>query len=178
VSENVAERRRAERVALKLRGRYMLSDGGECHCQTIDVSVVGIALKGYIAPDLGELIIVYLDELGRVEGRVVRRGEGWFAIDARTSQVRIKRIEQKIAALSGKTPVAAAMMPTPEQYRSALLRTDFGLEFTVQVTDETPTSARVLTHLKLLPGTRVTIDGLRGVVGLGSQNCFLVELGK
>jgi PilZ domain len=178
MSPNIVERRKAERVPLTLRGRYMLSDGEEFLCQTIDVSAVGIALEGYIVPDLGELIIVYLDELGRVEGRVARRGDGWFAIDARTSQSRIRRIEQKIAALSGKTPAMAAVTPTSEKTRSAILRTDFGQEFSVQVSDETPTRVKVLTHLKLQPSTRVTLNELRGVVGLSSQDCFLVEFGK
>ena len=156
----------------------MLSDGVELECRTIDVSVTGVALEGYIVPDVGEYIVAYLDELGRVEGNVARRGDGWFAIDARTSQSRIRRIEQKIAALSGKSleTVALAAQASPE--RSATLRTDFGQEFSVRVSDETPLSARVSCDVKLLPGTRVTIDGARGIVGLEGHGGFLVAFAK
>lgn len=178
VKEKAAERRRAERTPLKLGGRYMLSDGVELQCRTIDVSVTGVALEGYIAPDLGEHVIVYLDELGRIEGNVARRGDGWFAIDARTSQSRIRRIEEKIAALSGKSPETLGLAAHSSPRRSAILRTDFGQEFSVQVSDESPTGATVSCNAKLLPGTRVTIDGERGIVGLEGHEGFLVEFAK
>ena len=156
----------------------MLSDGVELECRTIDVSVTGVAIEGYIVPDVGEHVVVYLDELGRVEGNVARRGDGWFAIDARTSQSRIRRIEQKIAALSGKSPETVALAEQASPQRSAILRTDFGQEFSVRVSDETPSGATVASSVKLLPGTRVTIDGARGVVGLEGHAGFLVAFAK
>ena len=174
MSTTVADHRRSKRAGLQLRGRFMLSDGGEFRCQTIDVSVTGIAIQAHVVANLGERVIAYLDELGRIEGVVVRRGDGWFAINAQTSQSRINRIAQKIAALSGESSEALTVAPIAARIRSATLRTDFGQDFAVQVTDETGASAKVRADVKLLPGAHVTIDGLRAVVGRDSSDGFLV----
>ena len=175
MSANLAESRRSKRAGLKLRGRYMLADGGEFHCQTIDVSATGVAIQAYVVAKLGERVVVYLDELGRVEGVVVRRGGDWFAIAARTSQSRIDRIAQKIAALCGESGEAFAVAPIDARIRSATLRTAFGQDFAVGVSGETEVSAKVLADFKLLPGARVTIDGLRAVVERDSPDGFFVE---
>jgi hypothetical protein len=100
--------------------------------------------------------------------------DGWFAINAQTSQNRINRIAQKIAALSGESSEALTVAPIAARIRSATLRTDFGQDFAVQVTDETGASAKVRADVKLLPGAHVTIDGLRAVVGRDSSDGFLV----
>jgi hypothetical protein len=174
MSANFADHRRSRRAGLKLRGRYMLSDGGEFPCQTIDVSATGVAVQAYVVANLGERVVAYLDELGRIEGVVVRRGDDWFAIEARTSQSRIDRIAQKIAALSGESSEAFAVASTGARDRPATLRTAFGQDFAVRVSDETKAGAKVLADFKLLPGTHVTIDGLRAVVDHDSPDGFLV----
>ncbi len=152
----------------------MLSDGGEFHCQTIDVSATGVAIQAYVVAKLDERVVVYLDELGRIEGVVVRRGEDWFAIEARTSQSRIDRIAQKIAALSGESGEAFTVAPIAARIRSATLRTAFGQDFAVALSGETEASAKVLAKFKLLPGAHVTIDGLRAVVDRDSPDGFFV----
>ena len=156
----------------------MLSDGSEFRCRTIDVSATGVAIEAYVVAKLGERVVAYLDELGRIEGLVVRRGEDWFAIEARTSQNRIDRIAQKIAALSGESGEAFAVTPIATRIRSATLRTTFGQDFAVRVSDETEAGAKVLADFKLLPGARVTIDGLRAVVDRDSPDGFLVAFGR
>lgn len=175
---NHADHRRSKRAGLKLPGRYMLSDGGEFRCHTIDVSATGIAIQAYVVAKVGERVVAYLDELGRIEGVVVRRGEDWFAIDARTSQSRIDRIAQKIAALSGESSEAFAVAPTEAQVRPAALRTTFGQDFVVRIADETPTGAKVLADFKLLPGAHVTIDGRQAVVDLDSPDGFRVVFAR
>jgi hypothetical protein len=54
MSTTVADHRRSKRAGLQLRGRFMLSDGGEFRCQTIDVSVTGIAIQAHVVANLGE----------------------------------------------------------------------------------------------------------------------------
>jgi hypothetical protein len=158
---------------LKLHGRFMLSDGGEFPCQTSNVSATGIAIQADVVADVGERVVAYLDELGRVEGVAVRRGEGWFAINAETPQSRIDRIAQKIAMLSGESS-AAVVATTTAQIRWAALRTDFGPEFAVRVSGNKGRSAIVLADFKLLSGAHVTIDGLRAVVRGDGPGGFFV----
>ncbi|HUO54968.1 MAG TPA: PilZ domain-containing protein [Rhodoblastus sp.] len=74
------ERRRHARVKLSLLGRYMLADRREFPCQTIDVSVGGLALTAPVKGEIGERVVAYFDALGRIEGNIVRDLEFGFAM--------------------------------------------------------------------------------------------------
>lgn len=169
----VMERRRSRRARLKLRGRYMLSDGREHPCETIDVSVTGVALSAYVVAELGERVVAYMDELGRIEGVVVRRGNGWFAIEAKIPQGRIDRYAQKLADLSGDGEIYN-LGALASQTRPAELRTEFGQSFAVRVCDQNRFSVKVLADFKLLPGARVTVDQRSAVVVRDAVDGFLV----
>jgi hypothetical protein len=67
-----ADRRRARRVQVDLAGSYMLANGGEHRCQVQDISLEAVALVAPVAGRMGERIIAYLDEIGRIEGTIVR----------------------------------------------------------------------------------------------------------
>src|SRR5579883_81162 len=75
-----ASGRRHARVPLVLSGRYMLADGSEFPCETTDVSPVGLGIRGFRCGPVGSKVVAYIDGLGRVDGRVVRRSPGWFAL--------------------------------------------------------------------------------------------------
>ena len=73
LSEPESERRRHDRVVLTLPGRYLLADGMEFPCEIVEVSSVGVAIRGPMVGDLGERVVGYVQELGRIEGVIVRR---------------------------------------------------------------------------------------------------------
>jgi hypothetical protein len=76
------ERRRHTRVKLSILGRYMLEDRREFPCQTIDVSVGGLALTAPVIGAVGERVVAYFDALGRIEGNIVRHFEHGFGMTA------------------------------------------------------------------------------------------------
>ena len=67
-----AERRHDKRVEVCLLGRFMRSDRQEFDCELIDASPNGVALSSAAGVQLGERIVAYLNQIGRVEGRVAR----------------------------------------------------------------------------------------------------------
>jgi len=152
----------------------MLSDGGEHPCETIDVSVTGIAISGYVVADLKERVIVYLDELGRLEGVVVRRGSDWFAIEVKIPAARIDRLAQKLAALSGDRDLTDASAVAPKAH-PAELRTEFGQSFPVALADQSRFGARVIADFRLLPGARVHVEGRRAIVAHETTDGFTIE---
>jgi hypothetical protein len=79
-SRAVADRRRHNRVSVTLLGRFMRESKHEFPCKMIDISVGGAALMSPVEPDVGEKIIAYFDQLGGLEGRVVRQFPGGFAV--------------------------------------------------------------------------------------------------
>jgi c-di-GMP-binding flagellar brake protein YcgR len=99
-SKSESQRRRYSRVALKLPGRYMLSDGQELDCQIIDVSPAGVAIRGPLPGIVGEHIVAYFQELGRIEGVVVRSDNDWFAIELQVPSNRLQRLAIRIDGLT------------------------------------------------------------------------------
>lgn len=94
-----AERRRYARVPLTLKGRIMLEDGSEFSCETQDVSPIGISIRGSSAGAIGDRVVAYFEELGRVEGRIVRRALAWFAIDITATPRKLESLANKINRL-------------------------------------------------------------------------------
>jgi PilZ domain len=96
---DVEERRRYDRVGLSLSGRYMHRGGPESTCTTINISPEGLAV---IAPgssvDVGEPIIAYISQLGRVEGTVVRQFERGFVIKVAGAAQGRETLVRKITA--------------------------------------------------------------------------------
>src|SRR5665213_3153741 len=74
------DRRRYWRVPVVILGRFMLEDLREFPCQTRDVSPGGVALTAAVMGTVGERVVAYLDQIGRVEGRIVRVLDGGFAM--------------------------------------------------------------------------------------------------
>lgn len=66
------DKRRHQRVPVALLGRYMLSDRREYPCQTVDMSPGGLRVTCAVVGTIGERIVLYLEQIGRIEGVIVR----------------------------------------------------------------------------------------------------------
>src|SRR5579862_1277270 len=66
------DRRGDTRIELSLPGRYMLSDRRECICRTLNISPSGFAIMGLDKGSVGQRIVAYFKEIGRVEGVITR----------------------------------------------------------------------------------------------------------
>ncbi len=91
------ERRRHARVKVSLLGRYMLPNRMEYPCQSVDMSVGGLLLTAPVKGRIGERVIVYLEQLGRIEGDITRLTPDGFAMTViATSRKREKMAAQLI----------------------------------------------------------------------------------
>jgi PilZ domain len=100
-TRSAIERRAFARTPLRLRGRYMLEDGREFPCETLDISPIGIGIRGFAAGAIGDRVVAYFDELGRVEGHIVRRAPTWFAIDIMATSRKLERLAEVVDRLVG-----------------------------------------------------------------------------
>lgn len=91
------ERRDCERVELTLPGRYMLSDRVEHPCWTLDLSPSGVACRGLGNGLLGERVVAYIDQIGRIEGMIARQFDKCFALRIHAIATKRQKLEQKIA---------------------------------------------------------------------------------
>jgi len=74
------DRRRHYRVNISLLGRFMLENRREFPCQTLNLSPGSVALTTSSIAPVGERVVLYLDQVGRIEGQVSRAFDGGFAI--------------------------------------------------------------------------------------------------
>jgi hypothetical protein len=99
VDTRPVERRRYPRVGLSLSGRYMLRDRQEYPCRTINISPGGIAILSMAKGFIGERAVAYFDQIGRIEGMVVRNFESCFAVSIQLPAFKRERFTYAIAWL-------------------------------------------------------------------------------
>jgi PilZ domain len=97
------ERRQQPRLKTALGGRYMLANLREHLCTVMDASSAGLVLAGPEQGKVGETVIVYIDQMGRIEGQIVRQVEGGFALKfrgppSRVTEALVRLIEQRRSA--------------------------------------------------------------------------------
>jgi hypothetical protein len=173
------ERRRFQRVSVNLLGRYMLADRREFPCQVVNMSPGGMALIAPVPGEPSERIIAYVDHLGRLEGRVVRRIENGFAMTiSATSGKRAKLAAQltwlanrhilglpedrRYGRIAPRNPVAQVIMPN-------------GVNLTCRIIDVSQSGAGIATDQRPPMGTLVTIGKIQGRVVRHLENGFAIE---
>ncbi|MEC9368082.1 MAG: PilZ domain-containing protein, partial [Pseudomonadota bacterium] len=95
----VRDRRRHQRVRIKLLGRFMREDKNEYPCEIHNVSAGGLAIRAVISGEPGEKIVVYVEQLGRLEGELVRVYPGGFAMSLRGSAYKREKIVNQLTWL-------------------------------------------------------------------------------
>src|SRR5271166_4836231 len=96
------ERRRHQRVKVRLTGRFMRSDRQEFDCVTIDMSPGGIAFASEAVVQPCERIVTYLNQVGRLEGTVARTFPGGFAIQMRLPLAKRDRLADQLTWLANR----------------------------------------------------------------------------
>jgi hypothetical protein len=167
----ILERRRHERIELRLPGRYMIENIGEFPCETIDVSPGGLRLKGPKLGPWGSRVVAYIDGLGRVEGNIVRKSRGWFAISIRALPFKEDRLANKInwlAQRSNEDEFDRRGAPRlDEDDQNVVLRTQDGREYMGELLDISVDGAAFLVDAPL---------GVDQTVRLGAQVAKVVHL--
>ncbi|MCW6509115.1 PilZ domain-containing protein [Lichenifustis flavocetrariae] len=173
------ERRRHQRVAVVLLGRYMLSDRQEYPCQSIDMSPGGLALIAPVIGAIGERVVCYLEQIGRVEGIVMRHFEHGFALGYSVPLIKREKWADQLTWLANRQALG---MPedrrhgriVPKHLRTTMILPD-GSHTAVRLLDISISGAAVISDLRPPVGTLITLGTTEGKVvrsfgnGIGVQ---------
>jgi hypothetical protein len=96
------DRRRFQRVTVSLLGRFMLEDRKEYPCQTIDMSPGSVAITAAIKGKVGERVVAYIDQIGRIEGQIVRVHDGGFAMSINATLRKRDKLAAKLTWLANR----------------------------------------------------------------------------
>lgn len=89
------ERRRHGRHKFHIPVRFMFGDRSEdIFGELRNISAGGIALTTKVHAKIGASLVLYIDELGQFEGRVVRVFDGGFAVELTSSERKQKRTDK------------------------------------------------------------------------------------
>lgn len=162
------DRRRHRRVPLTLLGRFMRSNKQEFPCKLIDISVGGASLMSPVSVEDGETIVVYLDQLGGLEGVVVRQFPGGFALQLSTTQHKREKLAAQITWLINRheldpTEARRHERVVPRNPSSSLTLAD-GTTRPCQVIDVSISGASLATDLRPAINDEVLLGKLRSRV--------------
>ncbi|MEZ5773860.1 MAG: PilZ domain-containing protein [Hyphomicrobiaceae bacterium] len=174
-----SERRRHKRIPLLCLGRFMRADKTEHTCKLINVSVGGAALQTEETLELGEHIIAYFDEIGRIDGPVVRFIDGGFAIQIQATQHRREKLAAQLTWLINRRALGIPearrhdRMST-ENVASSMTLSD-GRQVACRMLDISISGASVATAARPPLGSEILVGRLRAKVmrhhdqGIGVQ---------
>ena len=168
VLPRITERRRHQRVTVNLLGRFMLENKTEYPCQIIDMSPGGAAMITPVRGEIGERIIAYIDHIGRIEGKIVRKIDGGFAITVDATARKRDKLASQLTWLANRH-----ILDLPEDRRherrqpknpiTKLILED-GTEHICRVLDLSLSGAAIKTKARPTPGKSVKIGKIRGRV--------------
>lgn len=163
-----SERRRHQRVEISLLGRYMLEDKREFPCLTTDMSPGGLACVAPVRGAIGERVVAYLDQIGRVEGKIVRHSERGFAVQFSLPYIKREKIANQLTWLVNRDTLG---MPEDRRHerivpyrRHAILKIEGDREHVVKLIDVSVSGAAISTTAKPAIGTKVILGQTPGHV--------------
>jgi hypothetical protein len=168
VSRMPADRRRHKRVPLTLLGRFMRANKQEFPCKLHDVSAGGAAIIAPVEVEEGERIVAYFDQLGGLEGSVVRLFEGGFAIQLSATQHKREKLIAQLTWLINRGELTGEDERKHERIvpnsTKSMLKLDEGIVIPCQVLDVSISGASIGTEARPPIGQEIVLGKLRAVV--------------
>ena len=173
------ERRKHARTKLELLGRYMIQGRAEYPLQTIDLSAGGAALFAPEPGEVGQRVVVHLDEIGRLEGQIVRKIEGGFAMKFDMTAARRDRLADRITWLANRDMFEPQELQRDERvvplHRETKLALPDGRELMANVLEISLSGAVIESEVHPAEGDIVTVGSTRARVARAQGEFFAVE---
>ncbi len=161
----VPDRRRHKRHALPLLGRFMRANKQEFPCRLNDISVGGASIMSPVDVEMGERIVAYLDEIGGIEGEVVRVFDGGFAIQLKATQHKREKLAAQITWLVNKDELGGSFGRRHKRFdvvnKTSTLKLFDGSTVDCRVIDVSLSGASIATSARPPIGDEVMFGKLR-----------------
>lgn len=160
-------KRRYPRYALSLPGRFMRADKLDYPCQLIDISVESAAMTTPVPLHVGEKLIVYLSQLGGLEGTVVRLFPGSFAMMISGTQRKRDKLALQIPRLATQSEIPEGeerQFPRVAAKEAAVLQLPDGSTIACPLHDISLSGAALITQERPPLGAEVMLDKRRAIV--------------
>lgn len=160
--ETEDDRRRHVRIPLVSRVQFLVDGKGPEEGEVSDISLGGAAVQSDMRPPIGETVTAYVENIARLEGRVVRYVRNGFAIQFEMGAR--KRDRLKAAITRFLQPGAGAAGPEKRQFvradaldHAAFLETADGERSSCKVQEFSIVGASVETEARFPVGAAVKL---------------------
>jgi hypothetical protein len=156
---------RYKRFELALLGRFMRANKQEYPCRLNDISVAEASVNAPVEVEAGERIIAYFDEIGGIEGSVLRVFDGGFAMGLKATQHKRDKLAAQITWLINKDAMGSDAGRRHERLgvanKSSSLKFPGGIAVDCRVLDVSLSGASIGTDARPSIGSEVTLGKLR-----------------
>ena len=170
-----------------LFGRCMLPNQLEIPCQAIEMSADEARLVCAHSPNIGDRAIIYLDNVGRIEGQISGHFKGGFALEIDCTPRKRDKLATQIRELQRHASFGEANQRdhqriTPQNTNSELKLAD-GRCYPIKIIDISLSGAAVRIEVKPAIGSQVWLAGMQGTVvrhfqeGIGMQFAVVADQG-
>jgi len=177
-----AERRRTQRVKISVLGRYMLEDRREFPCQVVDMSPGGLALIAPQVGELGERVIAYIDNVGRIEGRISRVDHSGFSMTIVASARKRDKLASQLTWLANKSSLGIPEDRAHPRFIPAdqmtAVRLESGAEEKCRILDLSASGVAVVSGSRPPIGSKVHVGNEPGRVVRHLGDGFAVEFSR
>jgi hypothetical protein len=160
----------------------MLADKREYPCQTLDMSIGGVSLFAPVRGALGERVIVYLDQLGRIEGLIARHTKNGFALSMSLPLMKREKLAEQLTWLVNRDALGMVEdrrhdRVTPRATRTVLRLAD-GQTHSVKIIDISLSGAALAAEVQPDLGSPVVIGQTTGKVVRHFMGGIAVEFAR
>jgi hypothetical protein len=157
-----------QRVTVNLSGRLMLADYEEYPCTAAEMSPGEVEFNCMARPRIGERVIAYMDNVGRLEGKVTTISSSGFTIYLQATDRKREKLAAQLTWLANKHELG---LPedrrhdrlTPRHVATEIMLED-GRRYACRLTDLSLSGAAIDIDVRPPMGTVVRLGHLRGKV--------------
>lgn len=160
------ERRRFRRVDLAIKARVLKENGEEEPCLVVNISAGGALLKAVNPPGAGEHVVIYIDDVGRHEGQVIRSAKHFFAVDYRGRRAKTKRTADDLTQTLNNRQMKLDRRTAPriKHDQQTVLTMENGETIACEILDISLTGASIAIDPRPDLGVKVTVGRMVGKV--------------
>jgi len=159
---------RFQRVELTLQGRYMLRSRYEYPCQTFEMSPGDVSLFALVKGAPGEQVVLYLNQLGRFTGVVMRQTQTGFEMALELTTKKRDRLADQLTWFANRYALDMPEQRRHERFaplmQRTLMRLPHGSEYIVKVRSLSLSGVAIETDFKPGIGTRITLGSTPATV--------------
>ena len=108
VASLLNDKRKHRRIAIPLMVKMLMEDGTESEAIIRDISAGGAALLSEARPRPGSKVIIYIQDVGRMEANAIREHPHGFAVGFNCSKSKQEKVADKLTWLSNKARLGLA----------------------------------------------------------------------